>query len=52
MSIIKTLLSEYEYLFQYDYTLYHYVTPISYSGFNALDEFGYRDIIGLDIKIL
>ena len=50
--IFRTLLREDEYLFQDDKTLYHYVTPIVYSGFNIVDEFGYRDIIGLDITII
>ena len=50
--LYRNLIRENEFIFQDDKTLYHYVTPIVYSGFNIVDEFGYRDIIGLDITIL
>jgi len=50
--INEILLHENEFIFQDDKSLYHYVTPIEYFNENDEDPFGYRDIIGLDIKIL
>ena len=50
--IYDTLLRENEFIFQDDKSLYHYVTPIQYSKIHSSEQIGYRDIIGLDIKIL
>ncbi len=50
--IYTTLLEEDEFVFQDDKNLYHYVTPINFKQDDNLDDIGYRDIIGLDIKIL
>ena len=50
--LYRTLIEENEFLFHDDKILYHYVTPINYSGKYPDKEFGYRDIIGLDINIL
>ena len=50
--LYRTLIEENEFLFQDDKILYHYVTPINYSDQYPDKEFGYRDIIGLDINIL
>tara|TARA_Y100001970_G_scaffold279452_1_gene386834 strand:- start:489 stop:1175 length:687 start_codon:yes stop_codon:yes gene_type:complete len=50
--LYDTLLIENEFIFQDDKSLYHYVTPIQYSKINSNEPIGYRDIIGLDIKII
>ena len=50
--IYDTLLRKNEFIFQDDKSLYHYVTPIQYSKIHSSEQIGYRDIIGLDIKIL
>ena len=50
--IYQTILNENEYIFQNDTDLYHYVTPIEYCNENNSDNYGYRDLIGIDIKIL
>lgn len=50
--IYQTILKENDYIFQNDTNLYHYITPIEYCNENNLDNFGYRDIIGIDIKLL
>ena len=50
--IYQTILNENEYIFQNDTDLYHYITPIKYCNENNLDNYGYRDIIGIDIQIL
>ena len=46
------LLTEGEFIFQDDKILYHYVSPIQYLPCDTCIPEGYRDIIGLDIKIL
>jgi len=45
-------LKENDFIFQDDKNLYHYVTPIQYTESNSYLGQGYRDIIGIDIKIL
>lgn len=46
------LLKENDFIFQDDKNLYHYVTPIKYTESDSILSQGYRDIIGLDVKIL
>ena len=46
------LLQGNDFIFQDDKKLYHYVTPIQYIARDSYIEQGYRDIIGIDIKIL
>tara|TARA_B100000745_G_C20122563_1_gene384386 strand:- start:653 stop:1354 length:702 start_codon:yes stop_codon:yes gene_type:complete len=51
--IYQTILKKNEYIFQNDKDLYHYITPNEFNiNNNNNDNFGYRDIIGLDIDIL
>ena len=45
-------LKENDFIFQDDTNLYHYVTPIKYTESDSYIHQGYRDIIGIDIKIL
>jgi hypothetical protein len=50
--IYRTMLGEDEFIFQDDRVLYHYVTPIRYHLSDGFEEYGYRDLLGLDITIL
>ncbi len=51
--IFKKKLEENEYIFQNDKNLFHYVNPIYFNNNdNNNDNFGYRDIIGLDMELL
>ena len=36
----------------YDKELYHYVSPIKYYESDGFEEYGYRDLLGLDIHIV
>ena len=46
------MLGEGEFIFQDDKFLYHYVTPIRYHLSDGFEEYGYRDLLGLDITIV
>lgn len=50
--IYRTMLGEDEFIFQDDRVLYHYVTPIRYYLSDGFEEYGYRDLLGLDITIV
>ena len=50
--IYETLLNKYEFIFQNDKELYHYITPIKYDPIDSDEPYGYRDIIGFDITIV
>lgn len=50
--IYRTVLEGGEFIFQDDRFLYHYVTPINYYLSDGFEEYGYRDLLGLDITIV
>ena len=50
--IYKCLLEKYDFTFMSDKDLYHYVSPIEYYRSDGFEEYGYRDLLGLDIHIV
>ena len=50
--IYKCLLEKYDFTFMNDKDLYHYVSPIEYYRSDGFEEYGYRDLLGLDIHIV
>jgi len=50
--IDKFLLGKYDFTLLNDKELYHYVTPIIYYESDGFDQYGFRDLIGLDIHII
>ena len=50
--INKYLLEKYDFTFLNDKELYHYVSPIEYYRSDDFEEYGFRDLLGLDIYII
>jgi hypothetical protein len=50
--INKELLNKYEFTLFNDTKLYHYVSPIKYYESDCFEQYGFRDILGLDIHIV
>lgn len=50
--IYKCLLNKYDFTIMDDKELYHYVTPIEYYKSDGFEEYGYRDLLGLDIHMI
>ena len=49
--IYETKLKKYDFIFQDDKSLFHYVTPVEYYESDGFERYGFRDILGIDIKI-
>ena len=50
--INRDLLNKYDFTLFNDEELYHYVSPIKYYESDGFEEYGYRDLLGLDIHIV
>ena len=48
----KDILEKYDFTLLNDKELYHYVSPIQYYESDGFEDFGFRDILGLDIHII
>ena len=48
----KDILEKYDFTLLNDKKLYHYVSPIQYYESDGFEEFGFRDLLGLDIHII
>ena len=49
--LYRELLKENDFILQDDKDLFHYVTPIKYYESDGFEDYGYRDLLGLDIII-
>ena len=50
--IHRSILYNNDFMLIDDKELYHYVTPIKYYESDGFEEYGYRDLLGLDIEII
>lgn len=50
--IYNCILNKNDFTFMSDKNLYHYVSPIEYYISDGFEEYGYRDLLGLDINII